>query len=266
MENQLPLGRKTSYPGRYDATQLFAIPRSDARDAASIPEPLPFAGEDVWNAWELSWLGPHGRPAVTTAEIRVPADSPNLVESKSLKLYLNSFAMSRFDEPRKVRETIARDLSACTGAPVAVQLDIDATLATLNGGCIDALDVVCDRWQVDAALLKSDESRQVSESLHTHLLRSLCPVTGQPDLGSLEITYSGPKIDPASLLRYVVSFREHEDFHEACIERLFMDIVRRCGVHELSVSGRYQRRGGIDINPFRSNSGRVAGNPRLWRQ
>ncbi len=145
-------------------------------------------------------------------------------------------------------------------------LDADVSLGTLPGQCIDVLDVECASWNVDAGLLVADAAREVEEQLHTHLLRSLCPVTGQPDIGSLLVTYSGPQIDPAALLRYVVSFREHQDFHEACVERMFRDISARCRPHSLSIYARYQRRGGIDINPFRSTTDEMPDNLRLWRQ
>jgi 7-cyano-7-deazaguanine reductase len=165
-----------------------------------------------------------------------------------------------------MRQTIATDLSTCAGAPVEVTLNPDATIGSLPGECLDTLDVECAEWTVDASLLAADAASPVEESLHTHLLRSLCPVTGQPDIGSVLVAYAGPKIDPASLLRYVVSFREHNDFHEACVERMFCDIKARCRPSRLSVYARYQRRGGIDINPFRTDTGATPGNPRLWRQ
>jgi 7-cyano-7-deazaguanine reductase len=206
-----------------------------------------------------------------SAEIRIPANTENLIESKSLKLYLGSFAMSQFESPARVGDIIARDLAACAGGPVEVQVesvtDTEArTVFPLPGTCLDTLTVSCNTWEVDAALLKSDPSTEIEEVLHSHLLRSLCPVTGQPDIGSIVIHYSGPKIDPASLLQYIVSFREHNDFHEACIERMFVDILRSCHAEKLSIYARYLRRGGIDINPFRSNFEDRPRNLRLWRQ
>ena len=263
----LPLGRKSDYPGHYDAGLLFAIPRSEARAALKIAE-LPFRGVDIWNAWELTWLDPQGKPRVATAEIRVPADTPNLIESKSLKLYLNSFAMTRLESAGDVQRVICKDLRECAGGKVTVKLgDSSATtIQTLPGYCLDDLAVSCNAFDVDAGLLQADSSAAVEETLHTHLLRSLCPVTAQPDIGSLAIRYRGPKIDRESLLRYVVSFREHNDFHEACIERMFVDIIECCGAESLSVTARYQRRGGLDINPFRSNFEDAPDNLRLWRQ
>jgi 7-cyano-7-deazaguanine reductase len=262
----LPLGRATDYPQKYAPEALCAVARSDSRQTLGITGALPFAGVDIWNAWELTWLGDSGKPQVATAEVVVPADSPNIVESKSLKLYLGSFAMTRFRTAERMAETIAADLSECAGAPVEVTLDAETPLATFPGACIDSLDVECAEWEVDAGLLESDPAREVQEHLHTHLLRSLCPVTGQPDIGSVLVSYAGPKIDPASLLRYVVSFREHNDFHEACVERMFIDIQAQCRPTTLSVYARYQRRGGIDINPLRTNGKDLPGNLRLWRQ
>jgi 7-cyano-7-deazaguanine reductase len=249
---------------------LFSIPRAEARKAW-LSVPLPFRGVDIWNAWELTWLGPGKRPVAATAQIRVPADTPNLVESKSLKLYLNSFAMTQFDTLDQVAETISRDLGAAAGGPVDVRVtkvgDTEAAaVSRLPGLCLDELPVTCDTWEVDAGLLKADPGTIVEEDLYTHLLRSLCPVTAQPDFGSLSVQYRGPKIDPVSLLRYVVSYRQHEDFHEACVERMFADINLRCKPERLSVFAMYQRRGGIDINPFRSNFDDPPRNLRLWRQ
>ncbi len=270
-EINLPLGRETDYPDKYAPELLCPIARDESRALLGIGEDLPFAGVDIWNAWELTWLGPGDLPRVATAEIHVPADSPFIVESKSLKLYLNSFAMTRFDSATTVAEAIARDLAICVGTPVKVSvLSVSRTearqTARLAGICLDGLDVTCSDWDVNPDLLRSDSVEIITEDLHTHLLRSLCPVTAQPDMGSLQISYRGPAIDHAGLLRYIVSFREHNDFHEACIERMFVDLLERCGCEELTIHARYQRRGGIDINPLRSNSGEVPLNLRLWRQ
>ena len=266
----LPLGQNTGYPNKYQPDVLFAIARSESRQSFAAGE-LPFHGTDIWNAWDLTWLGPGDMPVVATAEIRIPADSPNLIESKSLKLYLGSFAMSQFDSPGVVGETITEDLSACAGGSVGVHIalvtETEANTAfRLPGTCLDTLTVNCSTWDVDAALLRSDPATEIQDELHSHLLRSLCPVTAQPDIGSIAIHYRGPKIDHASLLQYIVSFREHNDFHEACIERMFVDILQRCKPEKLSVYARYQRRGGIDINPFRSNFEDRPRNLRLWRQ
>jgi len=266
----LPLGRETGYPNKYQPELLYPIARSEGRDPF-LSGPLPFGGTDLWNAWELTWLGPGDLPVAATAEFSVPADSPNLVESKSLKLYLNSFAMSRFGDTVEVEQLIAHDLGRCAGKEVTVRVQLtaeteDNAVSKLPGLCLDTLPVTCTNWEVDAALLVIDPDREAEEDLHSHLLRSLCPVTGQPDSASIAIHYRGPRIDPASLLQYIVSFREHSDFHEACIERMFVDILGRCWPTRLSIHARYQRRGGIDINPFRSNFQQAADNLRLWRQ
>ncbi len=265
MVKDSPLGQATDYPDTYAPELLFPIARTDSRPA-DMPA---FHGSDVWNAWELTWLGKNGMPRVAVAEIRVPAESPNIVESKSLKLYLNSFSMSRFESLSEVRDRIAEDLTAAAGASVSVRIDDadgEKTTARLPGDCIDELDVGCDRWEVDPGPLASDTNDVVEESLHTHLLRSLCPVTSQPDTGSLLISYRGPRMDREGLLRYVVSFRRHTDFHEACVERIFKDLTERCAPESLTVYARYQRRGGIDINPYRSTEPGDPDNPRLWRQ
>lgn len=232
---------------------------------------LPFTGTDTWNAWELTWLGRGGRPVAATAEFRVPAESTSIIESKSLKLYLNSFSMSEFDSTARVAATLASDLSACAGSEVGVDVtEVTKTegrgVSRLAGACLDSLEIECNAWDVSAALLEADYEQIVTEDLHTHLLRSLCPVTGQPDVGSLQISYRGPRIDRAALLQYIVSFRQHQDFHEACIERMFVDLASRCAPEKLTIHARYQRRGGIDINPFRTNCGEKPLNLRLWRQ
>ncbi len=259
----LPLGRETDYPHKYAPETLHPIERSGDR--------AHFDGVDIWNAWDLTWLAPGGLPRVATAEIRVPAASPNIVESKSLKLYLGSFAMSEFGSAREVAERVARDLSDCAGATVGVRvLPVAETearpVARLAGNCLDDLDVTCTDVDVNPALLHADVGTVVVEDLHSHLLRSLCPVTRQPDIGSVQVSYRGPRIDRGGLLRYIVSYREHNDFHEACVERMYTDILERCMPERLTVHARYQRRGGIDINPVRTNTGAVARNLRLWRQ
>ena len=269
-DRKLLLGQETDYPNKYRPDVLFPIARNESR-ASFLSGELPFDGVDIWNAWELTWLGPGGLPVVATAEIRIPAASPKLIESKSLKLYLNSFAMSHFDNAAEVERLIADDLGSRSGAEITVRLqsiaDTEAKVVSrLPGLCLDALPVECGHSTVDAALLEIDASGQVEEDLHSHLLRSLCPVTGQPDIGSIAVHYRGPRIDPASLLKYIVSFREHNDFHEACIERMFVDLQERCKAQKLSLYARYQRRGGIDINPFRSNFEKSPRNLRLWRQ
>lgn len=263
-----PLGQESDYPSQYDPSVLFPIARSESR-AAFVDSGLPFDGVDIWNAWELTWLGAGNRPEVATVEIRVPASSPNLIESKSLKLYLNSYSMSTFKSSADVATSIGNDLTASAGATVDVQVAKVGErndIHRLPGQCLDELDVTIDKWDVEPLLLQADATTIVQEELYTDLLRSLCPVTSQPDIGSLAVHYHGPKIDPRSLLKYVVSFREHNDFHEACIERMFVDIEALCRPEKLSVYARYQRRGGIDINPFRSNFETQPRNLRIWRQ
>ena len=269
--HKLALGRVTDHPDEYAPEVLDAIPRNRHRELLGITVELPFAGADVWNAWELTWLGFGKRPDVATARIVVPVDSPNIIESKSLKLYLNSFAMTEFDSAKDVERCIRADLSRCVKSPVDVRLvpvsSTEArTVARLAGCSLDNLDVDCTDWEVNAGLLRADSDNIVTVDLHTHLLRSLCPVTAQPDTGSLQIAYRGPTIDPASLLRYIVSYRQHSDFHESCIERMFIDIKKRCQPLDLTLHARYQRRGGIDINPFRSTSAQTPRDLRLWRQ
>ena len=264
----IPLGKPTSYPDRYAPDLLAPIARSDSR--TGIESPLPFTGRDIWTAWELTWLRNNGRPEIAAAVISVPAESPNIVESKSLKLYLNSFAMTRFADASDVRERIRADLGDATGGPVDVSLlgEKDhraALIGKLPGFALDALDVACDSREVDAGLLSCADD-VVSEDWHTHLFRSLCPVTAQPDLASVYVAYTGPKIDPGGLLQYLVSFRDHQDFHEACIERMFVDIDAACSPQKLCVYARFQRRGGIDINPWRANYDTDLPNVRLWRQ
>jgi 7-cyano-7-deazaguanine reductase len=268
---EIPLGRATPSPRDYAPEMLYAVSRDLARQGLGIGAKLPFQGEDLWTAWELSWLDPQGRPIVAVAELRLPASSPNLIESKSLKLYLNSLASTRYPSPASVRELIARDLETCAGCPVAVSLRTDNdpasyAVSATPGNCIDSEPARFESALVDAQLLRSDPRTEVSESLHSHLLRSLCPVTGQPDTGSILISYRGPKIHRGTLLQYLVSYREHEAFHEACVEQIFVDLKSRCAPSQLTVYARYNRRGGLDINPFRSDFESKAPNTRLWRQ
>ena len=270
-DHKLPLGRQTGYPDKYAPEVLYAIPRATSRSALGITEPLPFTGVDTWNAWDLTWLGSRGRPAAATAEIVVPADSVNIIESKSLKLYLNSFSMHRFESQEIVAQTMREDLSRCARSDVTLCFtplgaSEARSVSRLAGACIDYEDVGCNDENVNADHLHADPRTLVREDLYTHLLRSLCPVTAQPDIGSLQISYRGPRIDRPGLLQYVVSYRQHNDFHESCVERMFVEILERCRPESLSVHARYQRRGGIDINPFRSNAADKPHNLRLWRQ
>ncbi len=244
--------------------------RRENRQSLGIGADLPFRGEDVWTSYDLTWLESSGTPAVATATLRVPASSPKLIESKSLKLYLGSLAMSRYGSDDEVAALLAHDLSAVAGAVVRVSLHAlpgsPAILPVMPGICIDDSQAECEGGDVDPTFLRSVEHDIVSEELHTHLLRSLCPVTGQPDIGSVLVRYRGPQIERAALLRYLVSYRTHRDFHEACVERIFVDLHKHCRPAELSVYARYNRRGGLDINPFRSTVANEAPDLRLWRQ
>jgi 7-cyano-7-deazaguanine reductase len=266
-----PLGQASGYPEKYAPEVLYHVERRAARAALGITTELPFQGVDIWNAWELSWLDLRGKPVVATAVITVPADSPYVVESKSLKLYLNSFALMRQPSKDEVAAAIGRDVSQIAGAAVTVVItpaakSVTGRIVDLPGECLDYLDIGIEGSGVDAGLLQLAGDETVVEELHSHLFRSLCPVTNQPDLGSVLVRYRGPRISRESLLRYLVSFRQHHDFHEACVERMFVDLKERCRPDELTVYARFNRRGGLDINPFRSDSETSAGNCRLWRQ
>ena len=251
-----PLGREVAYPQAYDASLLYPIPRRLGREAIGVAAPLPFIGHDRWNAYELSWLEPGGKPRVATATLQVPADSPNLVESKSLKLYLNSFNASRFADIDAVRARIEADLSQAAGAPVTMAFGLPPFQPADEGTCIDDLDIdIASHGPPDAALLAADPGDMVEDTLASALLKSNCPVTGQPDWADLAIRYRGPRIDRAGLLRYVVGFRDHAEFHEQCVERIFVDVLARCAPEWLSVEARYTRRGGLDINPWRATAG-----------
>jgi 7-cyano-7-deazaguanine reductase len=266
------LGKATTYADRYDPSLLFPIPREQKRMEIGVIEPLPFSGVDIWNAYELSWLDVRGKPQVALAEFRVPADSPNIIESKSFKLYLNGFSQERID-PATLRDTLARDLSAAAGAPVTATLSApsaqDVTVADLPGTLLDDQPLAIEDYGPPKAdyLSANHNAAPVEETLLSHLLRSNCPVTGQPDWGSVQIAYRGAPIDRAGLLRYLISFRTHNEFHEQCVERIFVDLMARCAPERLSVYARYTRRGGLDINPFRSTDpAAVPGNPRGARQ
>ena len=254
--NDLPLGRAVDYPRHYDPSLLFAIARDAGRSALALASPLPFIGFDRWHAYELSWLNPRGKPQVAMATITVPADSPCLVESKSLKLYLNSFNATGFDRPEAVLTRMMDDLSQVAGAAVDVAFGLPSPTSGDDARSIDDLDISIDDYGPPCpALLSCDADAIVEETLSSALLKSNCPVTGQPDWASVCIAYRGPRIDPADLLRYLVSFRDHAEFHEQCVERIFVDLQARCRPKALSVEARYTRRGGLDINPWRASPG-----------
>ena len=258
----LPLGRHVDYPSRYDPSLLFPIARALGRGEIGLHgTELPFIGIDRWHAYELGWLDARGKPCVATATVQVPADSPNLVESKSLKLYLNSFNAARFDSPGAVSERIAADLTRVAGAAVAVRFGlppIDDEAAAASAESLDALEVAIDHYGPPLAdFLVADADAMADETLGSALLKSNCPVTGQPDWARVVIAYRGPRIDRAGLLRYLVSFRDHAEFHEQCVERIFTDLLQRVRPESLSVEARYTRRGGLDINPWRATPDRA---------
>lgn len=265
------LGRSTAYPDRYDPGLLFPIARAAQREALGIGEPLPFHGVDIWNAYELSWLDARGKPEVALAEFRFPATTPNIVESKSFKLYLASFNQERLAGADALRERIAHDLSKAAGGAVEVALTapsrfVALALTGLDGESIDAEPVEIEIYGPPDAALLATVSGEADETLVSDVLKSNCPVTGQPDWASIAIRYAGPRIDRGALLRYLVSFRNHADFHEHCVERIYVDIWKRCGPRRLSVYARYTRRGGLDINPWRSSEPADPPNPRTARQ
>jgi 7-cyano-7-deazaguanine reductase len=253
------LGKPTPYIDQYDASLLFPIPRAVKREELGLGESLPFFGADAWTAYELSWLNQRGKPQVALAHVTVPCESPNIVESKSFKLYLGSFNNTRFMDAREVRERIRADLNAVVGAGVGVktlgpELFDQEPVHELDGLNLDRLDVECQHYTPAPELLFADhEEPPVTETLVSNLLKSNCLVTGQPDWGSVQISYVGAPIDQEGLLQYIVSFRNHNEFHEQCVERIFMDIWTRCRPLKLSVYARYTRRGGLDINPFRTS-------------
>lgn len=268
-----PLGKTSAYVATYSPEQLFPIPRAPKwAELGLTAETLPYRGVDIWNCYELSWLLPSGKPVVAIGEFSIPADSPNIIESKSFKLYLNSLNQSRFDSREALAEVMTRDLSAAAGKPVGVRLrtleEVAAQgIALPEGVCIDALDMAIDNYDAPcAALLRCEPDREVEECLYSHLLKSNCPVTGQPDWGTVVIDYQGAALDHSSLLAYLVSFRQHADFHEQCVERIFLDLQRLLKPQRLSVHARYVRRGGLDINPYRSTENQPIDNGRLVRQ
>ncbi len=268
-----PLGQSVTYASRYDAGLLFPIARALGRAELGITGAPPFRGVDLWNAYELSWLDARGKPQVALAEFRVPADSPSIVESKSFKLYLNGFNQERIGDAAALRAVLERDLSAAAGAPVEVTLMLPARFAQLafgelEGESIDGLDVAIDDYGPPnpVHLRLADDAALVEETLVSDLLKSNCPVTGQPDWASVAIRYRGRRVDRAGLLRYLVSFREHSGFHEQCVERIHVDLMRAWAPDWLEVYARYTRRGGLDINPWRSNRAGTVPNLRGARQ
>ena len=288
---QSQLGKATAYPDQYAPQTLFPIARQPQRSELGMTAgtALPFTGADLWTGYELSWLNPRGKPQVALVQVTVPCETPCIVESKSFKLYLNSFSNSRFASADEVRQRIAEDVGAAVWQPVAsvsqqasggappstvgVRLVLPEQFAAqsvqeLEGLSLDRLDVECSDYQPAPHWLRADTAESaVTETLTSHLLRSNCPVTQQPDWGDIQISYSGAPIDQEGLLRYIVSLRNHNGFHEHCVERIFMDILRHCRPSRLTVYARYTRRGGLDINPLRTNHpGPLPPNVRTARQ
>lgn len=268
-----PLGKSSQYISQYAPELLFPIARAAKWAELGLHAGnLPYQGVDLWNCYELSWLLPSGKPVVAIGEFAIPADSPHIIESKSFKLYLNSLNQSPFASAAALQQIMQRDLSRCAGAPVVVRIrslnEVTADgVASLPGRCIDDLDISISGYEhPQPDLLRCDAQRVVSESLHSHLLKSNCPVTGQPDWGSVVVEYCGPALDAASFLAYLVSFRQHADFHEQCVERIFLDLQRLLHPERLTVFARYVRRGGLDINPCRSTHAVSWQNQRLVRQ
>lgn len=271
--SNLTLGKPTAYHDRYDNSLLQAVPRSLNREPLCLfPDSLPFTGSDIWTLYELSWLNSKGLPQVAVGEVVLDAQSRNLIESKSFKLYLNSFNQTRFADWGEVRQTLERDLSACAEGEARVALfrlnEIEGQpIGHFEGCCIDEQDIAIEDYRFNADYLADAAGSEiVEETLVSHLLKSNCLITNQPDWGSVMIRYKGPRIAREALLRYLVSFRQHNEFHEQCVERIFNDVMRFCHPEALTVYARYTRRGGLDINPYRTNVPFSPGFSRLVRQ
>ena len=268
------LGKPTCYQTEYNPGLLFVIPRQIKRDEIGLTGTLPFMGADIWNGYELSWLNPRGKPQIAIATFIVPADSPNIIESKSFKLYLNSFNQTRLDSNEELLNRLRTDLSQAAGASVQVRLTLPEAFSSLamgelEGELLDRLDIEIDSYTPNPALLSVQaDAEPVEQKLVSHLLKSNCLVTGQPDWASVQIHYVGAPIEQAGLLQYLIGFRTHNEFHEQCVERIFVDILRQCKPIKLSVYARYTRRGGLDINPWRTNfsTGGLPPNRRHARQ
>lgn len=263
MENTL-LGKTVSYVDKYDASLLFPISRNTERSKLRYSE---FKGVDIWMAYELSWINSKGKPQVAIAEIEIPASSPNLVESKSLKLYFNSFNQTGFDDKQAVAHTIARDLSLCCGSSVTVTLlPLEpVALGRFGGTCLDQLEIETDIYNPDPRILVS-KTGYIKETVYTDLFKSNCLITGQPDWASISIYYAGQPIDHASLLKYLISYRNHCGFHEHCAEQIFSDLKEFCKCDQIQLFARFTRRGGIDINCYRTTDNSTPLSTRLTRQ
>ncbi|MDU6410915.1 MAG: NADPH-dependent 7-cyano-7-deazaguanine reductase QueF [Yersiniaceae bacterium] len=270
---KLTLGKPTAYQDHYDASLLQAVPRSMNREPLGLyPDNLPFHGADIWTLYELSWLNAKGLPQVAVGDVRLNAGSLNLVESKSFKLYLNSFNQTRFADWDEVQATLQRDLAHCAQGEVQVTLfrlnEVEGQpISRFEGDCIDDQDIEIDNYQFSTDVLaQAAGGEPVEETLVSHLLKSNCLITHQPDWGSVQIHYRGNRIDREALLRYLVSFRHHNEFHEQCVERIFNDLMRFFRPEKLAVYARYTRRGGLDINPWRANFAFEPAVGRLVRQ
>jgi 7-cyano-7-deazaguanine reductase len=267
------LGKKTEYDTHYNPDKLFPISRKINRNQMLIPEVLPFFGYDLWNHYEVSWLNQKGKPIAGIAQILYACDSPNIIESKSMKLYFNSFNNTRMENIEMLQSVIKSDLESRIESPVSIkvsalnQVNNALYYRGMHGKCIDDIDIECTDYTINPSYLYTD-TETVKEVLYSDLLKSNCLVTNQPDWGSLQISYQGLKINHAGLLRYIISFRHSNDFSEQCIERIFMDIMQFCKPEQLTVYGRFTRRGGLDINPYRSTEKCIPedSNVRLCRQ
>lgn len=264
------LGKNTPVVEVYSPELLYPIPRKIARTTIGVGDSLPFAGVDLWHAYELSWLDGTGKPVVRVGRFSVPATTTNIVESKSFKLYLNSLNSHRFESSENAKRCIEADISQAAGGAVTLELfevgDAQLAGANLSGIALDGLEISMQETQPDASNLIVDLDNIKEEALYTHLLRSLCPVTGQPDWATLWIHYKGAALDHRSLLSYIISYRQHQEYHEQCVERMYLDISSRIQPHFLHIQAFYTRRGGLDINPFRSTSSTTKAQPRLNRQ
>jgi len=252
-----PLGKLTEYPDRYAPSLLFSFPRAEQRQELGLRGELPFAGADLWTAYEITWLDAGGKPQLAVGEIVVPADSRAIVESKSVKLYLGSFAQEPLESIDALARRIADDLKRACGTEVGVVLTPATafgrlTAVELPGESIDTIDTAVSSYTPSPDELRAS-GPEVTETLRSALFRVNCPVTGQPDHADVMLRYRGPRIDRAGLLRYIVSYRRHAAFHESCVEHIFVDVLDRCRPRALTVYARFLRRGGIDINPFRSS-------------
>jgi len=267
---EMLLGRHTPVVDRYTPGLLYPIPRATGRSSIACEAGLPFSGVDLWHAYEISWLDSLGKPQVRVARLTIPASSPNLVESKSLKLYLNSLNNARFADDQEVTSTIIKDVARTVGCDVQLELlavdDHALSGVELAGQCVDFLETDAPAGEPCASMLELRPGDPVQEQLHSHLLRSLCPVTGQPDWASVWIHYEGSALDHRSLLRYIIAYRQHQEFHEQCVERMFCDIQQRIDPRFLHIQAFYTRRGGLDINPFRSTDPAARPLPRMNRQ